>query len=55
VTRAPGQLTFWQACLEVLSWHSSQFLVGAVLLLNIRRVMIRLFDKDVGGNTTGLS
>jgi ubiquinone biosynthesis protein len=55
LTRAPGQFTFWQACIEILSWHSSQLLVGVVLLLNIRRVMVRLFDKDVRANTTGLT
>jgi predicted unusual protein kinase regulating ubiquinone biosynthesis (AarF/ABC1/UbiB family) len=55
LTGAEGRFTIWQACIEVLSWHSSQLLVGVVLLLNIRRVMIRLFDKDVRTNTTGLT
>jgi hypothetical protein len=48
-------MSIWQACREVLSWPSAQLLIGLVLFLNIRRVMIRLFDKDVRANTTGLT
>jgi ubiquinone biosynthesis protein len=55
LTHASGQMTIWQACLRVLAWGPSQLLVGCVLFLNIRRVMIRLFDKDVRTNTTGLT
>jgi len=55
LTHAEGTLTIWQACVEVLTWYPSQMLIGLILLLNIRRVMIRLFDKDVRTNTTGLT
>lgn len=55
LTKAEGHLSIWQACREVLSWPSAQLLIGLILFLNIRRVMIRLFDKDVRANTTGLT
>ena len=45
----------WSACKEVLSWRSYQLLIGLNLFLSIRKVMIRLFDKDVRTNATGLT
>jgi len=45
----------WSACKEVLSWGPYQLLVGLNLFLSIRKIMMRLFDKDVQTSATGLS
>ncbi|HWE49965.1 MAG TPA: AarF/UbiB family protein [Bryobacteraceae bacterium] len=43
----------WSACKEVLMWGPYQFLIGVNLFLSIRKVMMRMFDKDV--KTSGMS
>jgi predicted unusual protein kinase regulating ubiquinone biosynthesis (AarF/ABC1/UbiB family) len=51
-----GNVTsIWTACLEVLKWGPYQFVIGLNLFLSIRKVMMRLFDKDVKTGGTGLS
>jgi predicted unusual protein kinase regulating ubiquinone biosynthesis (AarF/ABC1/UbiB family) len=45
----------WSACKEVLFWGPYQLLVGFNLFLSIRKIMMRLFDKDVQASGTGLS
>jgi len=45
----------WEACKEVLMWRPYQFLVGLNVFLSIRKVMMRLFDKDVNSGATGFS
>ena len=47
--------SIWTACLEVLKWGPYQFVIGLNLFLSIRKVMMRLFDKDVKTSSTGLS
>jgi hypothetical protein len=47
--------SIWMACMEVLRWGSYQFIIGMNLFLAIRKVMMRLFDKDVKTSSTGLS
>ncbi len=47
--------SIWMACMEVLKWGPYQFLIGVNLFLGIRKVMMRLFDKDVKTSSTGLS
>jgi hypothetical protein len=51
---APG-IDIWTACKEVLTWRPYQLLIGLNLFLSIRRVMMRLFDKDVQTGATGLT
>jgi predicted unusual protein kinase regulating ubiquinone biosynthesis (AarF/ABC1/UbiB family) len=51
----PAKYDIWSACVEVLSWRPYQLLVGLNLFLGIRKVMMRLFDKDVQTNSTGLT
>jgi len=55
VRPGPAKYDIWSACLEVLSWRPYQLLVGVNLFLGIRKVMMRLFDKDVQTNSTGLT
>ena len=55
VRPGPAQYDIWSACKEVLSWRPYQFLVGLNLFLSIRKIMMRLFDKDVQNNATGLT
>ena len=50
-----GEYDIWGACKEVLSWGPYQFLVGLNLFLSIRKIMMRLFDKDVQTGATGLT
>lgn len=50
-----AEYDIWHACKEVLLWGPYQFLVGLNLFLSIRKVMMRLYDKDVQTNATGLS
>jgi predicted unusual protein kinase regulating ubiquinone biosynthesis (AarF/ABC1/UbiB family) len=45
----------WSACVQVLRWGPYQFLIGLNLFLSIRKIMMRLFDKDVQTSSTGLS
>jgi ubiquinone biosynthesis protein len=45
----------WNACLQVLEWGPYQFLIGLNLFLAIRKIMMRLFDKDIKGSSTGLN
>ena len=37
----------WNACKQVLSWGPYQFVIGLNLFLAIRKIMMRLFDKDI--------
>jgi len=48
-------LDIWSACREVLFWGPYQLLVGFNLFLSIRKIMMRLFDKDVQARGTGLT
>jgi ubiquinone biosynthesis protein len=50
-----GAFDIWSACKEVLLWGPYQVLVGLNLFLSIRKIMMRLFDKDVQTNQTGLT
>ena len=52
---AHGAFDIWSACKEVLLWGPYQVLVGLNLFLSIRKIMMRLFDKDVQTNQTGLT
>jgi ubiquinone biosynthesis protein len=45
----------WGACQLVLKWGPYQVMVGFNLFLSIRKVMMRLFDKDVQTSATGLT
>jgi len=45
----------WSSCIEVLRWGPYQFMIGLNLFLSIRKIMMRLFDKDVSTNSTGLT
>jgi predicted unusual protein kinase regulating ubiquinone biosynthesis (AarF/ABC1/UbiB family) len=55
VRPGPSVHNIWSACEEVLSWWPYQLLVGFNLFLSIRKIMMRLFDKDVRTNSTGLT
>jgi ubiquinone biosynthesis protein len=48
-------ISIWGACKVVLMWGPYQFLIGLNLFLSIRKIMMRLFDKDVHANATGLT
>ena len=50
-----AELDFYGACWEVLHWHSFQLLTGILILLDIRRIMFRFFDKDIDNSATGLT
>jgi ubiquinone biosynthesis protein len=52
---ANSAFDIWSACKEVLLWGPYQVLVGLNLFLSIRKIMMRLFDKDVQTNQTGLT
>jgi len=52
---ANSAFDIWSACKEVLFWGPYQLLVGFNLFLSIRKIMMRLFDKDVQTNQTGLT
>lgn len=45
----------WNACIQVLRWGPYQFVIGLNLFLAIRKIMMRLFDKDIQKSSTGLN